>query len=552
MGMIAIAVMGVTALSNFSRVVSDELDQIAESAEVGTAMVASVLSQIRAAEQYLVDRSSQAHDEFQLVGNEAYQLHERLRSLPNLDESERLAVTKIEELQAKAKAWYSYAHALVDVGGSGAEAPSEELLALSTERARGPAEELTDVVTDFSAGQAARARDVGASLVRQASNRETIVWMVVLVSIIVGTGVMVATLRSIEIPLGRLATAAKRVGDGDLRPVDLGKMPEDLAKVADEMARISSKLRAVVAQVIDESERIGSTSSDVSTVSEQLATAAGQISTAMIEISEGAEGQARLLQDSVAATENLRSAVESNTEVARRVSDLGGDIHRLADRNKEDVSAASATLLDVGEFVQKSADQIAGLDRLSESIYDFIDLIKRISSQTNLLALNAAIEAAHAGERGKGFAVVAEEVRQLADSSASAAEEVTESIQTISEQVSGVSATMSVGRTKVRGIETVAQKAADALEEIVHAVGEVEKAADSVKTEAAQNLRTADEMKELLQRASQESQKYAASSQGVSAAAQQQGTSTKEMAAQAADLRQAAERLKSLVKGFRV
>ena len=66
---------------------------------------------------------------------------------------------------------------------------------------------------------------------------------------------------------------------------------------------------------------------------------------------------------------------------------------------------------------------LRNLDKLSEPIYDFIDLIKRISSQTNLLALNAAIEAARAGERGVGFSVVAEEVRQLAESSARAAED---------------------------------------------------------------------------------------------------------------------------------
>src|SRR5207237_7878911 len=86
--------------------------------------------------------------------------------------------------------------------------------------------------------------------------------------------------------------------------------------------------------------------------------------------------------------------------------------------------------------------------------------IKRISSQTNLLALNAAIEAARAGEHGRGFAVVAEEVRQLADEAARAAEEVTRTTGSIREQMEDVTATMAAGQAKVRGIEAGAEGAA--------------------------------------------------------------------------------------------
>ena len=100
------------------------------------------------------------------------------------------------------------------------------------------------------------------------------------------------------------------------------------------------------------------------------------------------------------------------------MAQLGDRIQELAAHHRADVAAAGQTLLDVREVVRTSARQVQELARLSEPITAFIDLIKQISRQTNLLALNAAIEAARAGEHGRGFAVVAEEVRRLADSSA--------------------------------------------------------------------------------------------------------------------------------------
>lgn len=149
-------------------------------------------------------------------------------------------------------------------------------------------------------------------------------------------------------------------------------------------------------------------------------------------------------------------------------------------------------------MVHEAARQVDELDRLSEPIYDFIDLIKRISSQTNLLALNAAIEAARAGERGVGFSVVAEEVRQLAESSARAAADVSGTSETIRDHVAVMASTMSRGRSQVRGIGSVSEGAAQALEQIVHAVREVESEANRVAGETSNNLNAVEEMKRAL------------------------------------------------------
>ena len=211
--------------------------------------------------------------------------------------------------------------------------------------------------------------------------------------------------------------------------------------------------------------------------------------------------------------------------------ELGDRIQELAARHRADVAAAGQTLLDVREVVRTSAGQVQELARLSEPITAFIDLIKQISSQTNLLALNAAIEAARAGEHGRGFAVVAEEVRRLADSSATAAEDVAKTVQFIRNQVREVSDTMEAGSAKVQGIETVAAAAARALEQISSAVEEVHDAAAEVAREAAANRRIVEQLGVRTQEVSQAASEHASPSEEVTAAAEEQSASTEEMAA---------------------
>jgi methyl-accepting chemotaxis protein len=211
-------------------------------------------------------------------------------------------------------------------------------------------------------------------------------------------------------------------------------------------------------------------------------------------------------------------------EAAERVARLSEEIRTVAGRNRGDIAQASTSLLDVREVVQTTSAQVAQLAEQSAAIDELADLIKRISSQTNLLALNAAIEAARAGEYGRGFAIVAEEVRQLADESAQAAEGVARTTALIREQVEEVTATMTVGQAKVRGIESVAEAAARGLTEVVAAIEEVERAAGRVIEAAQANRSTTDRLK----------------------------AQTEHVAGAASGLLQAAERLRNAVKGFRL
>jgi methyl-accepting chemotaxis protein len=317
------------------------------------------------------------------------------------------------------------------------------------------------------------------------------------------------------------------------------------------MDGMAGRLRGVVVSVVKEASQIGNSASDFSAMSEELAASSGEISTAMVKIASSAEQQVRGMEKADALLLNLRQIAETNATASARMVELGERIRELAARHRVDVAAAGETLLAIREVVGTSARQVQELSRLSEPITDFIDLIRQISSQTNLLALNAAIEAARAGEHGRGFAVVAEEVRRLADSSSTAAEEVAKTVQFIRNQVRDVSETMDVGSTRVQGIEAVAMAAARALEDIAAAVQEVHTAASEVVREAEANRQIVSQLGERTQEVSEAATEHASASEEVTAAAEEQTASTEEMAAAAGDLLQGATRLTALMQDFK-
>ena len=540
-----IALLGVTSIRALDRSVNQELSLLLESTDLGNGLVASVASEIRSAEQYLVRPNDRLRASTIEDGDSAYAFQLRYRSLGSLTTADRYIVNKIAANQAQIEVAYGMAHALTDLGRA------DEARRMA-DRARAPADTLLGDVRALGLAQTTRSMARAGDLRRQSDNRRSALWSLFGVSFMLGMVTAWWTVRSVDRPMNQLIGAAERFGGGDLRPIQLGGgMPTEIERLARAMDDMGGRLRGVVVSVVGEASQIGNSASDFSAMSEELAASSGEISTAMVKIAASAEQQVSGMEQADSLLKSLREIAEANAQASSRVAELGDRIQELAARHRADVAAAGQSLLDVREVVRTSAVQVQELARLSEPITAFIDLIKQISSQTNLLALNAAIEAARAGEHGRGFAVVAEEVRRLADSSATAAEDVAKTVKYIRNQVQQVAGTMQVGSSKVHGIEGVAVAAARALEEISRAVGEVHDAAEAVAREVAANQAIVEQLGHRTREVAQSAGEHASASEEVTAAAEEQTASTEEMAAAAGDLLQGATRLTALMQEFK-
>jgi methyl-accepting chemotaxis protein len=164
-----------------------------------------------------------------------------------------------------------------------------------------------------------------------------------------------------------------------------------------------------------------------------LSTAAGELISVSGTLNTGAQDASGKASVALGAADLINMNVQS---VASGAEEMSASIREIASTSAQAAGVATESV----EMAQATSNQIAELGQASTQIGDVVRLITSIAEQTNLLALNATIEAARAGDAGKGFAVVASEVKDLAQETARATEDITRRIAAIQTSSEGAGA----------------------------------------------------------------------------------------------------------------
>ncbi len=308
-------------------------------------------------------------------------------------------------------------------------------------------------------------------------NTQLILIIILVVGLIVALGAGLVVARSITGALKKVRRVAEHLATGDLTGSTGVDQRDEVGITAAALDTAMVDLRKVLSSVVGSADAVAASSEQLSASSKQIAASASETSVQSGVVSSAADEISQNVARAAAGAEEMGASI-------REISQNASEAAQIAATAVVEAESTNATVVKLGDS--------------SREIGNVVKVIASIAEQTNLLALNATIEAARAGEAGKGFAVVASEVKDLAQETARATEEVSRRVETIQADTAG---------------------AVEAIGRISSIIGSINEFQLTIASAVEQQSATTNEMSRSVHEAATGSTEIAANINGVSTAA---------------------------------
>ena len=327
----------------------------------------------------------------------------------------------------------------------------------------------------------AAARRADARLMMLASLGLTL--LAVGLTLLVGYRLIRDILRQIGGEPSQAAEIARRIAEGDLAH-EVSVAAADTTSLLSAMQVMHRKLVHILVSIEESGRHMGQSAFQISTISTDIA------ETTRLEESRSA-AVAEATQSLTQIADGVKQQAETAAERTRQVEQQAHDGVGAVERNIAELDSVT------GE-VSRAAGEVTELSHAADKITQIIEAIREIAGQTNLLALNAAIEAARAGEQGRGFAVVADEVRKLAERTASSSLKVGEIVGEITSRVQDLQQAMQALVARVERSQQVAGETAKAINSMAAGVSEAARSNDAIAEESRHQMTQIEQLGALL------------------------------------------------------
>ena len=292
----------------------------------------------------------------------------------------------------------------------------------------------------------------------------TLIVVLIIVGIVLGLAAAYGIARLITRPLSRCVAILEQIRGGDLTARTGLAGRDEVAQLAHALDASTDAMAGMVRRVADNADHVAAASEELSAVATQMSSAAEETSAQAGSVAAAAGEVSRNVQTVAAGSEEMGTSIREISGSAAEASKVSAESARTAQRTNEIV---------------------ARLGQSSTEISSVVKLITSIAEQTNLLALNATIEAARAGESGKGFAVVATEVKDLAQETAKATDDISRRIAAIQNETEQAVVAIGEITSVTTRINDYTSTIAAAVEEQTATTGEMSRNVNDAATSAS-------------------------------------------------------------------
>lgn len=288
--------------------------------------------------------------------------------------------------------------------------------------------------------------------------------------------------RTLRLRIGRAQAMINELaaGDGDLtQRLNLGGH--------DELSQMGTSINTFVDKVHKLVQEVSASTSEVATAADQLEKITEQSTHSVQRHHVETEQVATAMNEMTATVQEVAQSALSASDAAQEADSATQEGSRVVAHTENSID-------ELAREVEKAAQAMGVVGDHSDQISTVLDVIRGIAEQTNLLALNAAIEAARAGEQGRGFAVVADEVRNLAQRTQGATEEIHSMIEQLQQGTRNAIGVMEQGQNQAYNSVQSATDARQALEKIAAAVARIRDMNTSIASAAEEQSMVAEEI----------------------------------------------------------